>query len=74
MAINYNKLWKLLIDENMKRKDLMEKANVSANVMARLGKNQPVKMESMEKICKALRCNIGEIMEFEHIEQEGGNG
>lgn len=64
MAISYNKMWKLLIDKNMKRKDLKEKANVSQNVMARLSKNQAIAMDSMEKICEALQCNIGDVMEF----------
>ena len=64
MSISYNKVWKLLIDKNMKRKDLKEKAEVSQNVMARLSKNQAVTMETMEKICSVLQCNIGDVMEF----------
>ena len=64
MSINYNKMWKLLIDKNMKRKDLKEKAEVSQNVMARLSKNQAVTMETMEKICSVLQCDIGDVMEF----------
>lgn len=64
MSISYNKMWKLLIDHNMKRKDLKEKAEVSQNVMARLSKNQAVTMETMEKICLALQCDIGDVMEF----------
>ena len=64
MSISYNKMWKLLIDKNMKRKDLTEKAEVSQNVMARLSKNQAVTMETMEKICSVLQCDIGDVMEF----------
>ena len=64
MSISYNKMWKLLIDKNMKRKDLKERAEVSQNVMARLSKNQAVTMETMEKICSVLQCNIGDVMEF----------
>ena len=64
MAISYNKLWKLLIDKNMKKKDLKEKADISQNVMARLGKGQTVAMESMAKICAVLQCDIGDVMEF----------
>ena len=64
MSISYNKLWKLLIDKNLKRKDLRERAAVSQNVMARLSKNKAVNMETMEKICLALNCDIGEVMEF----------
>ena len=64
MNISYNKMWKLLIDKNMKRKDLKEKAEVSQNVMARLSKNQAVTMDTMGKICKVLQCDIGDVMEF----------
>jgi len=64
MIISYNKMWKLLIDKNMKRKDLKEKAEVSQNVMARLSKNQAVTMDTMGKICKVLECDIGDVMEF----------
>ena len=64
MAVCYNKLWKLLIDKGWKRKDLEANAQVSHNVMTRLGKGQYVTMESMEKICAALDCGIGDVMEF----------
>ena len=64
MIISYNKMWKLLIDKNMKRKDLKEQAEVSQNVMARLSKNQAVNMDTMGKICKVLQCDIGDVMEF----------
>ena len=64
MAVSYNKLWKLMIDKGWKRKDLELYAQVSHNVMTRLGKNQYVTMESMEKICSALKCDIGDVMGF----------
>ncbi len=64
MSISYNKMWKLLIDKNMKRKDLKERAEVSQNVMARLSKNQAVAMETLEKICSVLECDIGDVLEF----------
>lgn len=64
MAVNYNKLWKQLIDKGWKRKDLEANAEVSHNVMSRLSKGQYVTMESMEKICTVLNCDIGDIMEF----------
>ena len=64
MAVCYNKLWKLLIDKGWKRKDLEANAQVSHNVMSRLGKGQYVTMDSMEKICEALKCDIGDVMEF----------
>ena len=64
MRISYDKLWKLLIDLKINRTTLMKKAEVSSNVMARLGKNESVSTESLSKICKALNCNIGDIMDF----------
>ncbi len=64
MAVSYNKLWKRLIDKGWKRKDLEAHALVSHNVMTRLGKGQYVTMESMEKICSVLNCDIGDVMEF----------
>ena len=64
MPVSYNKLWKILIDKNLKRTDLKEYAGISFNVLAKMGKDQTVSMESMEKICIALDCNIGDIIEF----------
>ena len=64
MAISYNRLWKRLIDLDLSKTDMMRRANISTNVLARLGKGAPVSMESMEKICKVLNCNIGDVMEF----------
>ncbi|MDD3049255.1 MAG: helix-turn-helix transcriptional regulator [Bacilli bacterium] len=68
MPISYNKLWKLLIDKNLKKTDLILKANISANVLARLGKNEAVKLESLEKICITLGCDIGDILEIVKID------
>ena len=64
MAVCFNNLWKLLIDRNMNKTELKEAAGVSFNVMARMGKNETVSFESIEKICIALHCNIGDVMEF----------
>lgn len=64
MAISYNKRWKLLIDKNMMRTEMVYKAGITGNVLGRLAKNQPVSMGSLEKICKLLHCNIGDIVEF----------
>ena len=52
--------------------DMMHRANISTNVLARLGKGAPVSMESMEKICKVLNCNIGDVMEFVPDNENGG--
>ena len=68
MAISYKKLWKLRIDKDMMKKDLREAAGLSTNVIAKLGKNQDVSTEVLRKICKALNCDITDIMEL--IEDE----
>lgn len=64
MAICYNKLWKLLIDKNLKRTDLKQLSGISSNILAKLGKNEPVAVDSLEKLCVSLNCNIEDIMEF----------
>lgn len=65
MAVNYNKLWKRLIDENMNRTQLRVAAHISTNAVAKLGKNEPVSFETLEKICCVLKCDVGDVMEFE---------
>ena len=64
MAMNYNKLWKLLIDRNMMKKDLREMAGLSTNVIAKMGKNGDVSTEVLRKICKALDCGLDDIVEI----------
>ncbi|MDO4804907.1 MAG: helix-turn-helix transcriptional regulator [Lachnospiraceae bacterium] len=64
MAVNYVRLWKLLLDKGMKRTDLKTEAGISSNILAKLGKNEYVSMETMEKLCTSLECNIEDIMEF----------
>jgi len=64
MNVSYKKLWKLLIDKDMKKKDLREAAGISTSSMAKLGKNENVNTEILVKICKALNCDISDIMEI----------
>lgn len=64
MAVSYKKLWKLLIDRNMKKKDLRTAANISTTTLARLGKDENVSTEILSKICTALNCDVGDIMEM----------
>ena len=64
MAISYLKLWKLLLDKSMKKTDLIKVADISTTTLAKLSKNQPVSMEVMGRLCKALSCDIGDIMEM----------
>ena len=64
MSVSYDKLWKLLIDKKMNRTELKDAAGISFNVLAKLGRNEFVSMESLQKICQTLSCNIGKIMDF----------
>ena len=64
MEVSYKKLWKLLIDKDMKKKDLCIAAGISHASMAKLGKNENVTTSVHVKICNALQCDIGDIMEM----------
>lgn len=64
MAVSYKKLWKLLIDKEMKKKDLRIATGMSTSSLAKLGKNENVSTDVLAKICKVLNCDIGDIMEF----------
>ena len=64
MAVSYKKLWKILIDRDMKKKDLCVAAGISHSSMAKLGKNENVTTDVLVKICVALQCDIGDIMEL----------
>lgn len=63
MTISYDKLWKLLIDKKMNRTDLKNAAGVSFNVLAKMSRNEFVSLESLIKMCGALDCNIGDIID-----------
>jgi DNA-binding Xre family transcriptional regulator len=64
MVISYKKLWKILIDKDMKKKDLQAAAGISWASVTKLSKGEPVSMEVIIKICRVLRCDIGEVMEL----------
>ena len=70
MGVSYNRLWKMLIDKNMKRIEMQYLTGISGNILARMGKNQYVSMETIEKICKKLDCTVDEMMEFTDDEQQ----
>jgi len=70
MSVSYKKLWKLLIDKNMKKKDLREQAGISHASVAKLGRNENVTTDILVKICKALNCDISDIMEI--VEYDAG--
>lgn len=69
MAISYNKLWKLLIDKNMNKKDLREVSGISTASIAKLGKGDNITTDVLLKICLALDCDIADIMELSHDEK-----
>ena len=64
MAVQYNKLWKLLIDRKIKKSALTPMAGVSASTIAKLSHDEYVSLEILERICRALHCDIGDVMEF----------
>ena len=64
MEVSYKKLWKLLIDKDMKKKELLATAGISWASVTKLSKGETVSMEVLMKICKALDCNIGDIMDL----------
>ncbi len=72
MAVNYNKLWKLLIDKGMTKTQMRLQADISTTTLAKLGKNETVSMDVLLKICKLLDCNVGDIMDV--INEEASNG
>lgn len=67
-SVSYKKLWKLLIDRDMKKKDLREATGISSVSMAKLGKNENVTTDVLVRICAALNCELSDIMELENTE------
>jgi len=64
MTLSYNKLWKLLIDKGMIKKDLRIATGMSTTALAKLGRNENINTEILLKICKVLECDISDIMEI----------
>lgn len=67
--MNYNKLWKMLIDKNLMKKDLIEMAGITTNAMAKMGKGGDVSTQVLSKICNVLDCKLEDIVELDS-EQE----
>ncbi len=61
--VSYNKLWKKLIDLNMKKRELKEATGIGSTTLTKLNNDEPVSMDVMIKICVALNCNIGDVMD-----------
>jgi len=64
MGVSYNKLWKILIDKNIKKMQLCKLAGISQTTIAKLGFNGDVQVSTLEKICNALNCDFSDIMEY----------
>lgn len=67
MAVSYKKLWKLLIDKNMKKKDLQAAADLTQHAMRKLSKDEAVTTDTLAKICKCLECKVDDIMEVNEV-------
>lgn len=67
--VDYKKLWKLLIDKDMKKTDLIPAAGISTNILAKMNKGEFVSMESIQKVCKALHCDVGDICVVNTVEE-----
>lgn len=64
MTVSYKPLWHTLIEKDMNREDLKKEANITSNVVARMGRNEYINLESIEKICLALGCSIEDVVEI----------
>ncbi len=69
-TVSYKKLWKLLIDKNMKKKDLREATGISTSSMAKLSKNENITTDVLLRICDALKCDITDIMEISLADED----
>lgn len=72
MDVSYKKLWKLLIDRDLKKKDLREMAGISPSTVAKLGRNENINIEVLVRICRALKCDFSDIVELK-VEEEIGD-
>lgn len=73
MTYSYNRLWKLLIDKRMTKTQMRKAAGISTNILAKMGKDEPVSMDSLAKICVALDCTLDDIVEISGSAEKGGN-
>lgn len=70
MQANYKKLWKLLIDKDMKKTDLLTVAGISTNILAKMNKGEYISMDSLNKICKALAVDVGDIVVINDVSEK----
>lgn len=70
MSFSYDKLWKLAIDKKMNKTQLRDSAGITSATLARLSKNETVSMEALGRICKSLKCDVSEIVEYINDKEE----
>ena len=73
MSVSYNRLWKLMIDKRISKTELTHMAGINTNAMAKLGRDEDVRMAVIEKICSALNCKIEEIVEIQNDDNDVGS-
>lgn len=64
MGVSYNKLWKMLIDKNISKTELTHLSGITTNAMAKLGRNEDVRVKTLERLCTSLDCKLDDIVEF----------
>ena len=74
MGVSYNRLWKLMIDKRISKTELTHIAGISTNAMAKLGRDEDVRMAVLEKICSALDCKIEDIVEIQNDDKTTATG
>ena len=72
MAVSYNRLWKLLIDKGMTKTEMRKAAGINTNVLAKMGKNETVSMETLVRIAAVLKCGLDDIVEINTDTEKGG--
>lgn len=72
MAISYNGLWKLLIDKNMKKTDLVNKLGISSSTIAKMTRGEKVSLSILERICDELECDFGDIISYDRTKKFKG--
>lgn len=73
MIYSYDKLWKLLIDRKITKTEMRQQTGISTNMLAKMGKQMPVSMEALAKICNYLRCGLDDVVEIFSSTEEGGD-
>lgn len=73
MAVSYKKLFKFLIDKNLRRKDLIDMTGISYSTLRKLDRGENVNVEVLEKVCRALKCTFDDIVELQPLQENTGN-